>query len=130
MSTEAFVYDAIRTPRGRGKAGKGALSGIHSQELMAQADTKHRHFLFGDLPDGRRRILDRIGVARPVRQEDSVGVELQRGHRRLHLPGQGSPIVIERAAVRWVGEKDFGLQFMSIPSSERERLGELLQWVA
>jgi len=49
---------------------------------------------------------------------------------RLHLPGQESPIVVERAAVRWVGEKDFGLQFMSIPSRERERLGELLQWVA
>jgi len=49
---------------------------------------------------------------------------------RLHLPGQESPIVVERAAVRWVGEKDFGLQFMSIPSSERARLGELLQWVA
>jgi PilZ domain len=49
---------------------------------------------------------------------------------RLHLPGRESPIVVERAAVRWVGEKDFGLQFMSIPSSERARLGELLQWVA
>lgn len=49
---------------------------------------------------------------------------------RLHLPGQGSPIVIERAAVRWVGETDFGLQFMSMSSSERARLGELLQWVA
>jgi len=49
---------------------------------------------------------------------------------RLHLPGQQPPIVVERAAVRWVGEKDFGLQFMSIPSSEQERLGELLQRVA
>jgi PilZ domain len=49
---------------------------------------------------------------------------------RLHLPGQGSPIVVERAAVKWVGEKDFGLQFMSIPSSERARLGQLLEWVA
>lgn len=49
---------------------------------------------------------------------------------RLHLPGQESPIVVERATVRWVGEKDFGVQFMSIPSSERERLGELVQWVA
>ena len=49
---------------------------------------------------------------------------------RLHLPGQESPIVVHRAAVRWVGKKDFGLQFMSIPSSERERLGQLLQWVA
>jgi len=34
MST-AYVVDAIRTPRGRGKAGKGALSGVHPQELLA-----------------------------------------------------------------------------------------------
>ena len=35
MST-AYIIDAVRTPRGRGKAGKGALSGIHPQELVAQ----------------------------------------------------------------------------------------------
>ncbi|MBX3128342.1 MAG: acetyl-CoA C-acetyltransferase [Polyangiaceae bacterium] len=33
---EAFIIDAVRTPRGRGKAGKGALSGTHPQELLAQ----------------------------------------------------------------------------------------------
>ena len=33
---EALILDAVRTPRGRGKAGKGALSGIHPQELLAQ----------------------------------------------------------------------------------------------
>ncbi|MEZ4221399.1 MAG: acetyl-CoA C-acetyltransferase [Polyangiaceae bacterium] len=33
---EAFILDAVRTPRGRGKAGKGALSGLHPQELLAQ----------------------------------------------------------------------------------------------
>ena len=49
---------------------------------------------------------------------------------RLHLPGNESPIVVQRAAVRWVGEKGFGLEFMSMPFDERERLGELLQWVA
>jgi acetyl-CoA C-acetyltransferase len=32
----SYVLDAVRTPRGRGKAGKGALSGIHPQELFAQ----------------------------------------------------------------------------------------------
>ena len=32
----AYIIDAVRTPRGRGKAGKGALSGIHPQELVAQ----------------------------------------------------------------------------------------------
>jgi len=33
---DAFIIDAVRTPRGRGKPGKGALSGIHPQELLAQ----------------------------------------------------------------------------------------------
>jgi acetyl-CoA C-acetyltransferase len=34
--TTSYVIDAVRTPRGRGKAGKGSLSGIHPQELFAQ----------------------------------------------------------------------------------------------
>jgi len=33
---DVFIYDELRTPRGRGKAGKGGLSGIHPQELLAQ----------------------------------------------------------------------------------------------
>jgi len=33
---ETYILDAVRTPRGRGKAGKGGLSGIHPQELLAQ----------------------------------------------------------------------------------------------
>jgi acetyl-CoA C-acetyltransferase len=33
---DVFIYDAIRTPRGRGKAGKGGLSMLHPQELLAQ----------------------------------------------------------------------------------------------
>ena len=33
---EAWILDTVRTPRGRGKKDKGALSGIHPQELMAQ----------------------------------------------------------------------------------------------
>jgi acetyl-CoA C-acetyltransferase len=40
MSTSresAYILDAVRTPRGRGKRGAGALSGIHPQELLAQA---------------------------------------------------------------------------------------------
>ncbi|MFL6195444.1 MAG: acetyl-CoA C-acetyltransferase [Thermoanaerobaculia bacterium] len=34
--TDAFLLEAVRTPRGRGKAGKGALSNVHPQELLAQ----------------------------------------------------------------------------------------------
>jgi acetyl-CoA C-acetyltransferase len=33
---DVYIYDALRTPRGRGKAGKGGLANIHPQELLAQ----------------------------------------------------------------------------------------------
>jgi acetyl-CoA C-acetyltransferase len=33
--TEAYIIDAVRTPRGIGKAGKGALAGLHPQHLAA-----------------------------------------------------------------------------------------------
>ncbi len=33
---EAWIIDAVRTPRGRGKKDVGGLSGIHPQELLAQ----------------------------------------------------------------------------------------------
>jgi len=32
----AYILDAVRTPRGRGRAGKGSLSALHPQELLAQ----------------------------------------------------------------------------------------------
>jgi acetyl-CoA C-acetyltransferase len=33
---DVFIFDALRTPRGRGKAGKGGLAHLHPQELLAQ----------------------------------------------------------------------------------------------
>ena len=33
---DVYIYDSLRTPRGRGKAGKGGLSNHHPQELLAQ----------------------------------------------------------------------------------------------
>ncbi len=33
---DVFIYDTLRTPRGRGKAGKGGLANHHPQELLAQ----------------------------------------------------------------------------------------------
>ena len=43
---DVLIFDALRTPRGRGKAGKGGLSQHHPQELLAQtlnhmAERKH-----------------------------------------------------------------------------------------
>ena len=34
--SDALIIDAVRTPRGKGKRGKGALTEIHPQELFAQ----------------------------------------------------------------------------------------------
>jgi acetyl-CoA C-acetyltransferase len=34
--TDVFIFDSLRTPRGRGKAGKGGLANHHPQELLAQ----------------------------------------------------------------------------------------------
>jgi acetyl-CoA C-acetyltransferase len=34
---DAYILESVRTHRGRGKAGKGALSGVHPQELLAQS---------------------------------------------------------------------------------------------
>src|SRR6186713_108163 len=51
---DAYILDAVRTPRGRGRAGKGALSGIHPQELLAQtlgALAKRGSFPPGDVED-------------------------------------------------------------------------------
>jgi acetyl-CoA C-acetyltransferase len=41
----SYIIDAARTPRGRGKTDKGALSGVHSQELFAQVLTILQHRL-------------------------------------------------------------------------------------
>jgi hypothetical protein len=104
------------------------------------------------MTDGaQRRRLRRHAILLPVEVDGTKGVQglttdlshggcringnlaVRRGQHltlRMHLPGEESPLVVERAAVQWVVEKDFGLRFMSIPSSERARLGELLQWVA
>jgi len=32
---EAYIIDAVRTPRGIGKVGKGALANVHPQHLAA-----------------------------------------------------------------------------------------------
>src|SRR5688500_17646812 len=33
---DAWILEAVRTPRGRGKKDSGSLSGVHPQELLAQ----------------------------------------------------------------------------------------------
>jgi len=63
MST-SYVIDAARTPRGRGKPGKGALSAIHPQELLAQvlrALEARGTFAAGDADDVIAGCVSQVG---------------------------------------------------------------------
>ncbi|WNG30740.1 acetyl-CoA C-acetyltransferase [Cystobacter fuscus] len=60
----SYVIDAARTPRGRGKAGKGALSGIHPQELFAQvlnALRERGRFEAGEVEDVMVGCVSQVG---------------------------------------------------------------------
>ncbi|EFE78917.1 acetyl-CoA C-acetyltransferase [Streptomyces filamentosus] len=68
MSTEAFVYDAIRTPRGRGKA-NGALHGTKPIDLVVGLI----HEIRGRFPDLDPAAIDDIvlGVVNPLGDQGS-----------------------------------------------------------
>jgi acetyl-CoA C-acetyltransferase len=66
----AYILDALRTPRGRGKAGKGALSHIHPQELLAQT---------------LNALADRSGIDRSEVDDVVVGCVAQTGDQGANL---------------------------------------------
>jgi len=45
---------------------------------------------------------------------------------QLCLPKPDWPLTIELAVVRWVMEDDFGVEFVSMPPSDRDRLRHFL----
>lgn len=45
---------------------------------------------------------------------------------RLNLPGEVEPLVIDRAAVRWVRGRSVGIGFISVTSPYKERLDQFL----
>ncbi|HVR98756.1 MAG TPA: acetyl-CoA C-acetyltransferase [Thermoanaerobaculia bacterium] len=67
---DAYILDAVRTPRGHGKAGKGALSGLHPQELLAQT-------LNG--------LADRTGIDRAEVDDVVVGCVSQAGEQGANI---------------------------------------------
>jgi acetyl-CoA C-acetyltransferase len=66
----AYIIDAVRTPRGRGKAGKGALSGVHPQELLAQT---------------LNRLAQRAGVEKSDVDDVVMGCVSQAGEQGANL---------------------------------------------
>ena len=67
---DALIIDACRTPRGIGKAGKGALAGIHPQQLGATV---------------LRALADRTGIDTADVDDIIWGTSSQRG------PQSGTP---------------------------------------
>jgi acetyl-CoA C-acetyltransferase len=63
---EAYIIDAVRTPRGRGKKGKGSLTEIHPQELLAQTINQ---------------VAERTGIERGDVEDVVVGVVSQVGEQ-------------------------------------------------
>ncbi|AUX36942.1 MULTISPECIES: acetyl-CoA C-acetyltransferase [Sorangium] len=63
---DVFIVDAVRTPRGRGKAGKGALSGVHPQELLAQT---------------LNRLAEKTGIRKDDVEDVVVGCVTQAGEQ-------------------------------------------------
>jgi acetyl-CoA C-acetyltransferase len=62
----AYIIDAVRTPRGRGKMGKGSLNNIHPQELLAQA---------------LNHLADRTGVSKGDVDDVVIGCVSQAGEQ-------------------------------------------------
>jgi acetyl-CoA C-acetyltransferase len=62
----AYIIDAARTPRGRGKMGKGALNSIHPQELLAQT---------------LNHLAERVGVSKGDVDDVVIGCVTQAGEQ-------------------------------------------------
>ncbi|MBV9773201.1 MAG: acetyl-CoA C-acetyltransferase [Gemmatimonadetes bacterium] len=67
---EAYIIDAVRTPRGRGKRGKGSLTEIHPQELLAQT---------------LNRLAERTGIERGDVEDVVVGCVSQVGEQGANV---------------------------------------------
>ena len=70
---EGYILDAVRTPRGRGKKGKGSLTEIHPQELLAQT---------------LNRLAERTGVDRGEVDDVVVGCVSQAGEQGANIARQ------------------------------------------
>ena len=63
---DVWILDAVRTPRGRGRKDKGALAGLHPQELLAQT---------------LNRLADRTGIDKKDVEDVVIGCVSQAGEQ-------------------------------------------------
>ena len=67
---EAWIIDTVRTPRGRGKPGKGALTGIHPQALLSQT---------------LNQLAERTGINKKDVEDVVVGCVTQAGEQGANI---------------------------------------------
>lgn len=87
----------------------------------------HCRLLFSaeNIPSGEARVLDlstsgcKAESLTPVRKGMELAV-------KLFLPDHEWELNIERAAVRWIEGKTFGLEFLTLRPAQRERIRLLL----
>ncbi|WP_437894643.1 acetyl-CoA C-acetyltransferase [Sorangium sp. So ce124] len=110
---DVFIVDAVRTPRGRGKAGKGALSGVHPQELLAQT---------------LNRLAEKTGVRKQDVEDVVVGCVTQAGEQgaciaRTAILAAGWPDAVTGVTVnRFCGSGAQAVNFaaMGVMSGQQE----------
>ena len=68
--SNAWIIDAVRTPRGRGKPGKGSLSGTHPQALLSQT---------------LNRVAERTGIDKKDVEDVGVGCVSQAGEQGANI---------------------------------------------
>ncbi len=135
--TDAFIIDAVRTPRGIGKAGKGALADMHPQHLGAavlKALAERNHFKTADVDDiiwgtssqrgAQAGDLGRMSALDAGYDMRSSGVTLDR------FCGSGITVVNLAAASIMSGMEDLmvagGTEMMSMPGRRSAEDGPLM----
>lgn len=116
-------------------ARKGWLSKSEGQELLRELRehppqvpriaTRHkldcRTFFTGGGVEGEGRVLDlsKTGCKIVCETAPTVGASLR---VELFLPDYPRPLKVERSVVRWVKGDAFGVEFVEMQASQRERL--------
>jgi c-di-GMP-binding flagellar brake protein YcgR len=45
---------------------------------------------------------------------------------QLHVPGEETPITINKAAIRWCGSHGIGMEFLDVSPAQQERLQSII----
>ncbi len=110
---EAWIVDAVRTPRGRGRRDRGALAEIHPQELLAQV---------------LKALVDRVGFEVSDVEDVVAGCVTQAGDQggcitRMAVLAAGWPTEVTGVALNRFcgsGQQAVNFAFMGVMSGQQD----------